>query len=86
VKKIREFFMKVSLIKIIGIILLVVGVVVLILGAYNLISFNSSTGGKIANKVAGVFGAKTETVKNSIIQISIGIACLVVGVVLYKKR
>jgi uncharacterized membrane protein YjjP (DUF1212 family) len=74
-----------SIIKIIGIVLLVVGAVVLILGAYNLISFNSSTGGKIANKVAGVLGKQTETVKNSIIQISISVICLVAGVVLYKK-
>ncbi len=39
-----------SAVKIIGIVLLVVGVVVLVLGAYDLIMFNSSTGGKLANK------------------------------------
>jgi uncharacterized membrane protein YiaA len=77
--------MKMSAIKIIGLALLVIGVVVLVLGAYNLIAFNNSTGGKIANKVAGVFGAQTETVKNSIVQISISVICFVVGVVLYKK-
>jgi len=78
--------MNMSILKIAGLVLLVIGLVVLILGAYNLITFNNSTGGKIANKVAGVLGTKTETVKNSIIQISIGAVCLVVGVVLYKKR
>jgi hypothetical protein len=78
--------MNMSILKIAGLVLLVVGLVVLILGAYNLITFNNSTGGKIANKVAGLFGTRTETVKNSIIQISIGAICLVVGVVLYKKR
>ena len=77
--------MKMSIIKIAGLVLLVVGLVVLIMGAYDLISFNNSTGGKIANNIAGVFGKKTEAVKNSIIQMSIGAVCLVVGVVLYKK-
>jgi len=78
--------MRMSILKIIGLVLLVVGLVVLVLGAYNLITFNNSTGGKIANKVAGFFGTKTEVVRNSIIQISIGAICFVVGVVLYKKR
>jgi uncharacterized membrane protein YiaA len=77
--------MKMRTIKIVGLVLLVVGLVVLILGAYNLIAFNNSTGGKIANKVAGAFGTKTEAVKNYIIQITIGAICLVAGVVIYKK-
>jgi len=77
--------MKMSIIRIIGIVVLVVGVVVLILGAYDLIKFNTSTGGKIANNIAGVFGAKTETVKNCIIQICIGLVCAVTGFALYKK-
>jgi len=77
---------KMSSLRIIGIVLLVVGLVVLILGAYNLITFNSSTGGKIANKVAGAFGTRTEAVRNAIIQISIGVVCAVVGFVLYRKR
>jgi len=77
--------MKMSILRIISILILVVGVVVLILGAYDLIKFNTSTGGKIANNIAGVFGAKTETVKNCIIQICIGLVCAVTGFVLYKK-
>jgi len=77
--------MKMSILRIIGIIVLVVGVVVLIMGAYDLIKFNSSTGGKIANNIAGIFGTKTETVKNCIIQICIGLVCAVTGFVLYKK-
>jgi len=77
--------MRTSILKIIGVVLLVVGLVVLVLGAYDLITFNNSTGGKIANKVAGVFGTRTETVRNSIVQISIGAICLVVGFVLYKR-
>jgi len=72
--------------KIIGIVLLLVGVVVLIVGAYNLISFNTSTGGKIANKAAGLFGKQTETVRNSFIQIVIGAVCAVAGFGLYKKK
>ena len=77
--------MKMSIIKIVGLVLLVVGLVVLIMGAYDLISFNNSTGGKIANNIAGAFGKKTEAVKNAIVQIAIGAACLVVGFVLYKR-
>ena len=75
-----------SIVRIIGIVLLVVGVVVLVLGAYNLISHNTSTGGKAANKVAGFFGTRTKVVQNSLIQIGIGAVCAVVGFVLYKKR
>ena len=77
---------KMSSLKIIGIVLLVIGLVVLILGAYNLITFNTSTGGKIANKIAGVVGSRTEAVRNSIVQICIGVACSAVGFVLYRKR
>jgi len=72
--------------KIIGIILLLAGVVVLAVGAYNLISFSTSTGGKILNKTAGFFGKQTETVRNSIIEIGIGAICAVVGFTFYKKR
>jgi len=72
--------------KIIGIILLLAGVIVLIVGAYNLIAFNTSTGGKIANKTAGFFGKHTETVRKSIIEIGIGAASAVVGFILYKKK
>ncbi|MDR2716699.1 MAG: hypothetical protein LBB89_01345 [Treponema sp.] len=76
---------KMSILKIIGIVVLVAGIVVLIMGAYDLIKFNISTGGKIANNIAGFFGTKTETVKNCIIQICIGLVCSVTGFVLYKK-
>jgi uncharacterized membrane protein len=77
---------RMTIIKIIGIILLLAGVVILILGAYNLISFNTSTGGKIANKTASFFGKQTKTVRNSIVEIGIGTACAVVGFFLYKKK
>ena len=73
------------MIRIIGIVLLIVGVVVLVLGAYNLISYNTSTGGKVANKLAGAFGSKTKVVKNSLIQIGIGVACAAVGFVLFRR-
>ena len=75
-----------SAIKIIGIVLLVVGVVVLIFGIYNLISFSTSTGGKVANKVAGAFGTRTKPVQNSLIQIGLGAACAVIGFIIYKRR
>jgi hypothetical protein len=74
-----------SILRIIGIVLLVVGVVVLVFGAYNLISYNSSTGGKIANKVAGFFGSRTKVVQNSIFEIAIGAACIGVGFFLFRK-
>ena len=74
-----------SVVKIIGIVLLIAGIVVLIFGAYNLISYNTSKGGKAANKVAGLFGSRTKVVQNSIIEIAIGAAAAVVGFVLYKK-
>ena len=74
-----------SIIRIIGIVLLVVGVVVLVFGAYNLISYNTSTGGKIANKVAGFFGSRTRVVQNSIIEIAIGAVCMGVGLFLYRR-
>ena len=74
-----------SIIKIVGIVLLVIGAIVLIMGIYDLITFNNSTVGKISNKLAGFAGKKTEAVKNAIIQIAIGGACLVVGFVLYKR-
>lgn len=77
--------MKLSIIRIVGIVLLIAGVVVLIFGAYNLITFNTSTGGKIANSIAGAFGSRTETVRNSIIMIVIGAGCAVVGFVLYRR-
>jgi len=77
---------RMSATKIMGIVLLLAGVVVLAVGAYNLISFNTSTGGKIANKTAGFFGKQTETVRNSIMQIGIGAACAVVGFIVYKKK
>jgi uncharacterized membrane protein (Fun14 family) len=77
---------RMSTTKIIGIVLLLVGVVVLVVGAYNLISFNTSFGGKIANKIAGSFGRQTETVRNSFIQIGIGAACAAVGFILYRKK
>ncbi|MDR0443099.1 MAG: hypothetical protein LBH44_06815 [Treponema sp.] len=75
-----------NIIKIIGIVLLVVGVVVLVLGAYNLISHNTSTGGKISNKLAGAFGSRTKVVQSSMIQIGISAACVVIGFILYRKR
>jgi hypothetical protein len=75
-----------SLLRIISIVLLVVGVVVLVFGAYNLITYNMSTGGKIANKVAGFFGSRTKVVQNSIIEIAIGVVCIGVGSLLYKRR
>jgi uncharacterized membrane protein (Fun14 family) len=77
--------MRMGSLKIVGIVLLVVGLVVLILGAYDLITFNNSTGGKIANSITGVLGTRPETVKNAIIQICIGAACSVVGFILYRK-
>jgi|TergutMp193P3_1026864.scaffolds.fasta_scaffold53630_2 hypothetical protein len=77
--------MKMSIVRIIGLILLVVGAVVLIYGAYSLISYNSSTGGRIANRIAGVFGSRTETVRNYLIMIGSGVAGAVVGFVLYRK-
>ena len=77
---------RMSTTRIIGIVLLLVGVIVLAVGAYNLISFSTSTGGKILNKAAGFFGKQTETVRNSIIQIGIGAVCAVVGFILYRKK
>jgi drug/metabolite transporter (DMT)-like permease len=77
---------KLSMMQIIGLVLLVAGAVVLIWGAYNLISFNTSAGGKFANKAAGLFGSQTEAVRNSIIQMVIGAAAGVVGFFIYKKK
>ena len=74
-----------NIVRIIGIVLLVVGVIVLIFGAYNLITYNNSTGGKIANKFAGVFGKRTEAVRNSIIMIAAGAAGACVGFVLFRR-
>jgi len=68
--------------KIIGIILLLVGVAVLAVGTYNYISYS----GKFMNKAAGLFNKQTETVRNSIIEIGIGAACVIAGFSLYKKR
>jgi multidrug transporter EmrE-like cation transporter len=76
---------RMSIVKIIGLVLLVVGVVVLIFGAYNLISYNTSTGGRIANRIAGAFGSRTEAVQNSLITIAAGVVGAVVGFVLYRK-
>ncbi|MCL2067970.1 MAG: hypothetical protein FWG99_10975 [Treponema sp.] len=73
------------MIRIIGIVLLIVGLVVLVLGAYNLISYNTSTGGKVANRIAGAFGSRTKAVQNYLVQIGIGVACAAVGFVLFKK-
>ena len=73
-------------VKIIGLVLLVFGTIALIFGAYNLISFSTSTGGKMANKAAGFFGTKTKAVQNSIIWIVVGIGCAAVGFIVYKKK
>ena len=75
-----------SIMRILAIVLLIAGVVLLILGVYNLISFNTSAGGRFANRVAGVFGSRTKPVQNAMIQIVIGAACAAVGFVLYRKR
>ena len=75
-----------GIVKIIGIVLLVLGVVALIFGAYNLISYSTSTGGKMANKAAGFFGTRTKAVQNSIIWMAVGAGSAVVGFILYKKR
>jgi drug/metabolite transporter (DMT)-like permease len=75
-----------SINKIIGIVVFLVGVVVLALGVYNLVSFNSSIGGKFLNWAAGHAGRQTETVRNSIIQIVIGAACAAAGCIVYKKK
>ena len=72
-------------IRIIGIVLLIAGVVVMVFGIYNLVSFNTSTGGKISNRLARAFGTQTEAVRNSIIQIAIGVVCAGVGFFLYRK-
>ena len=77
--------MKIGSIKLFGIVLLVVGLVILILGAYDLITFNNSTGGKIANSITGVLGTRPEAVRKAIIQICIGAACSVVGFIFYRK-
>jgi len=74
-----------SIFRIIGLVLLVVGVIILALGVFNLISYNSSTGGKIANSFAKAFGARTNAVTNYIVQICIGAGCAVVGYVIYKR-
>jgi len=71
--------------KIIAIVLLVAGVVVLVFGVYNLISFSTSAGGRMANRVAGAFGSRTKAVQNSLILIGVGVVCAAVGFVLYRK-
>ncbi len=75
-----------SVTQIIGLVLLVAGAVILIWGAYNLISFNTSAGGKALNKVAGVFGSKTEAVRNAVIMIIAGAAAAGCGFFVYKKK
>jgi len=75
-----------SILKIVGIVLLVAGAVILVLGLYNLISFSTSGGGKALNRIAGAFGGQTEVVRNSIIQIIIGAAVGAVGFFIYRKR
>jgi uncharacterized membrane protein HdeD (DUF308 family) len=77
--------MRMNIVRIIGLVLLVAGVVVLVFGAYSLISYNTSTGGRIANRIAGAFGSRTETVRNYLIMIGSGVVGVVVGFVLYRK-
>jgi uncharacterized membrane protein len=77
---------KLSTVKIIGIVLLIVGIVVFVWGTYNLISFNTSSGGKAINKIAGVFGTQAEAVRNAIIMMVIGGVAAVAGFLVYKKR
>ena len=74
-----------SIVKIIGILLLVAGVVVLVFGIYNLVSYSTSTGGKIANKAARAFGGQTKAVRNSIIYIVVGAASAGVGFFISKR-
>ena len=74
-----------SVIRIIGIVLLVVGAIVLVLGVHDLVAYNSSSGGRAANKVAGLFGKRTEAAQNLIIQIVIGAGCVAVGFFLYRR-
>ena len=74
-----------GLFKIIGIVLLIVGVVALVFGIYNLVSFSTSAGGKIANKTARAFGGQTKAVKNAVIYIVIGAVCAGAGFFLYRK-
>lgn len=75
-----------SLMRIIAIALLIIGAVVLVLGVYDLVTFNSSRGGKIANRVGKKAGSRPEAVRNAIIKIAIGAGCAVGGMIIYKKR
>ena len=74
-----------SIMRIIGIVLLIAGVAVMVFGIYNLVSFNTSRGGRIANRAARAFGGQTETVRNSVIQIIVGVAAAGVGFVIFRK-
>jgi len=56
------------------------------LGVYDLVTFNSSRGGKIANRVGKKAGSRPEAVRNAIIKIAIGAGCAVGGMIIYKKR
>jgi hypothetical protein len=74
-----------SVLRVIGIVLLVIGVVVLVWGAYNLISYNSSTAGKVAAKLTGITGKQPKAVQDSIIKIIIGVGCTGAGFFLFRK-
>lgn len=74
-----------SVLRVVGIVLLVLGVVVLVWGAYNLISWNSSTAGKVANKLTDITGKQPKAVQDSIVQIIIGVVCTGTGFFLFRK-
>jgi hypothetical protein len=71
--------------KILSILLLVAGVAVLAFGVIQLVQYNGSLGGKIANKTAGLFGGHSKGIETPVIMIAAGGAAALVGFFLYRK-
>jgi hypothetical protein len=71
--------------KILSILLLLAGVVVLVLGGIQLVQYNGSLGGKIANKTASLFGGHSKGIETPIIMIAAGGAAALAGFFLYRK-
>jgi hypothetical protein len=74
-----------SLAKIIGLLLLAAGVIVLVIGIYQLVQYNGSFGGKVANRAAGFFGGHAKGIEQPVIMIIAGAVAGVAGFFIYKR-
>jgi hypothetical protein len=71
---------------IIMIIIFLIGIVLVPEGVINLLMYDPSPEEILINKIEGISGMRIKEVRNSILQIGFGSACIVSAIILYRKR